>query len=456
MPFVQAFEGTPIEIWGPFFLLVIVIVWVAGFVIGFQLSLTILTLMGFLAAIIGLGVPALGLLGIGLLATLDALTRTYLLSGGLLRWNTLNYLLLVVMALNLPFLLRLNNPLVRVLQVFILLLTLELYISPEISQGMQDVLNIATMFGLLVYFARAIEDERNLFWLGLVSGGAAAMGGLVFYLQSEALPYINPNAWGFFPFTGMVSVCLAYHYQNKFSRSRLILLLLAAINAVWIIFSGSRGTILMAVVCLVYLFLASRNFTWKAAMLFVSALVLIWFSAQFVEQQAYALSRLNKSFDPNASLAERTSGRSEIARAGLEVFSRNPFGVGTGGFEASTGQVDFLNNNGRPAHSAWIKVLVENGIPGVVLLSAFILSFSLAGLRRRQEGLFLVGLLVTLVFVVTFISKEYQGKSLWFLAAGATTLLYREEVLKALVAAKSRLPQSVRRNNVGAVRGRQR
>src|SRR5215212_310194 len=175
------------EYWGIRFIAVTLLVWAASFVIGFQLGLNVLTLIGFGAAAIGIRKqPVIGMLGIGIICTLDPMTQTLLLSGGILRWNSLNYLMMVATVIGLPFLLRLNDPHTRVLQLFALLLGLELIVSPDISTGIQDLLGVLILFGFLVYFARACDQEHIWYWLGLVTGVLAAAGGLVYYLQQSS------------------------------------------------------------------------------------------------------------------------------------------------------------------------------------------------------------------------------------------------------------------------------
>jgi hypothetical protein len=49
-----------------------------------------------------------------------------------------------------------------------------------------------------------------------------------------------------------------------------------------------------------------------------------------------------------------------------------------------------------------------------------------------------LGISVTLTLAVAFISTEFQGKGLWFLAAGALTLLNREHMLAAAAGGKRR------------------
>jgi hypothetical protein len=73
-----------------------------------------------------------------------------------------------------------------------------------------------------------------------------------------------------------------------------------------------------------------------------------------------------------------------------------------------------------------MKVLSENGVVGGFLLLAYVASFAIVGLRkaRQSRDMMLVGVLTTLVLAVGFLSTEFSGKGLWFMAAGTTVLLH--------------------------------
>jgi hypothetical protein len=425
-------EHSTIQVWAPRFIVWIIIVWVASFAIGFETSLTILVLTGLVASVIGLRSPAVGLLGVGMLVTIDPMMRVYLLTGGLLRWNSFNYLLLLVILLNLPFLLRLNDPHSRLLQVLILLLSMELLISSDIQTGLQDLLTMITTFGLIVYIAKAHKQDQPIFWMGLVNGILAAIGGLFYYLMRSTLPYIDPNAWGFFPLGGLFSICLAYSYTKMNQKIRLFLILLAVVLCIWIFLSGSRGNTFTGLCCLVYLFLASRAITWKTLLIASALLLGLWISIQFINERTYAINRIEKLFNPQFTLNQRTSGRWDIALAGWDLFLNNPLGVGTGGFRFGVAGNDLLGGQPRPAHSAWVKILAENGILGFLILTAYVISFSIVGVRKRNQEQLLLGLLMTTIFAVNFISHEFQGKSIWFMAAATTVLLHPEDMIRHL------------------------
>lgn len=116
------------------------------------------------------------------------------------------------------------------------------------------------------------------------------------------------------------------------------------------------------------------------------------------------------------------------------MFLEHPLGVGTGGFPAMRlsapgAEPRFAPYSQMDAHAGWIKILGENGLPGISLMGAFVLSFAVGGWRSRNRDLLMLGFLATLVFGLGFVSTQYQGSGLWFLAAGVMVLLRPGSVL---------------------------
>jgi hypothetical protein len=430
--FSKAVDKSTAEFWGPPLVVMIIFAWIAGLIVGFELALTVLVIGGFVAAGFGLRLPGLGLLAIGILATLDTVTRNYLMEGGLLRWNTLNYWLILVILVYWPLILRLKDPNTRLLQVFTLLFALQILVSMRIFDGLADLLNIIAMFGIVIYFARSFREEGALIWLGITSGVLGATGMLVYYLQMDSLPYINPNSLAEFPLMALFAICFGFTPAVKLGRSRFLLILLAVLNFVMIYLSGSRGNLLTAVCCLVFLFLSTRDLSWKTFILVMTPVIGFWLTTQFVGQYVYTSGRLEKMLDTSYTLAQRTSGRSNLATAGWEIFLEHPLGVGTSGFRYTISSHRLYEGAERPAHSAWIRILAENGVLGIILFTAYVASFAVVGLRKREQGLFFSGLLVTLVLSIGFLSKEFHGKGLWFLVAGSIVLLHPEQLMDYL------------------------
>jgi len=427
------------DFWGPLLLVLTLGAWAAGAVLGFKTSLAVLTVIGFAAAVVGVFNPTLGLLGIGILSTIDAPTRHFIMTGGLWRWNTFNYWLLVVIGLSVPFLWRLSDPHTRLLRLLLLLLSLELIVSPNLSSGQQHLLNVVTVLGLLVYFAPASQNDALWYWLGMMCGSLGAAGGLLYYVQRDELPWINANAWALFPITALFGICLGFPAAAERKRGQLIFALLATTNFVWVFLSASRGNLLIATCCALLLILAVRGVRRRAVVLAAAALIVFWIPAQFTDLQDRALFRIEKLFNSSQSLAKRTSGRSDLVLGGWYIFVDHPLGVGTGGFGsawANLGRREGLSGFARgveiPSHSAWMKILAENGIPGIILLVSYVFSYAVVGWRSGDRQLLFLGSLVTVTFCVAWISTEFSSKGLWFLAAGATTMLHRRRIAALL------------------------
>ncbi len=433
--------------WGQRLTVLILLVCAASLLIGFKSSLAVLTIMGYGAAILGLRRPALGLLGIGILSTLDTTTSYYLFStGGLLRWNTFNYWLLFVMLLSVPFLLTLRDPQTRLWQAFVLLSGLQLAFTPDFLQGAFEFLGIITVFGMFVYFAANIGDKQIWYWLGIVNGTLAGAVVLAMFLQLDSLRY-SATIWPWTPLTGIFSTCLAMYFVGDRWREQLILALLTIVNVVWVFVSASRGAMLIVIVCVIFMILRMRSLSRRFAFLIIAMVLGVAVSSLFTDLRpgfvTGSLTHIDDLLDPTLSDVRRTSGRSDLALAGWYIFLNHPFGVGTGGFPSAwaslgslEGRLSFRGAIGREsvAHSAWIKVLVENGVIGILLLISYVFSFAVVGWRKSKQDrtLLALGLLVTVIFITAFISMEFNQRGMWFLVAGVISLLHRDDIVQRL------------------------
>ena len=423
----------PAATWGKRLVTFVVLAGVAGVVgIGFVNALVALTVVGFAAAIAGIRHPVLGLLGIGLLTVIDPVTRHLLLNtGGLLRWNSFNYWLLGFMLLFLVRLWRLSDPHSRLLGLLILVIASGLVMAPRLETGLQTLLNVSTVFAIVIYFQRTPTDAETMYWLGMVSGTAAAIGAYGFYTQLSSLSVMNKNAFAMFPLAGVLGACLAFPFAGNVRGRQPLLATLAAINLMWVFLSGSRGTFVVALVAIAFLFVSIRTALMRLTYIAAGVLVAAALSAVFSTLDHSAAARFDKLFDPSLSYEERTSGRANLAQAGWALFRQHPLGVGTGAFEDARAELEQPEVTTRwragmavPPHSAWIMVLAENGLPGIVLFLAYVTSFAIVGLRRRDPHLRWIGLFATATLAVAFMFTEFQGKAIWFVAAAATVLLH--------------------------------
>ncbi len=418
---------------GPVLCIVTTIVWLSSFAFGFETAVGILTLIGLGGAVIGLFIPTLGLLSISMLCTLDPITRVYVMTGGIFRWNTVNYLLILTMILCLPVVGRLRDVHTRILEAFLLLLLLGLTYSSDFENGIVSFLNISSILGLMVYFCRALGDGKVLLWVGIVNGTVAAVGATVYFISMNSIAYINPNAWALYPLTGLFCVCLAVASVKPGSTMHYVLSFLGMVNVVLAFLSGSRGAMLMALACLFYLLFTMGDAVARGTICVTGILMAGMLLMTFNEQGQVALHRVEKLLNDDLSADERTSGRAGIYEIGWDMFLENPFGVGTGGFkEEFAGQSGTHANRGlqRNAHSAWMMTLVENGFLGWFVFSLYVGSFALMSWIRRREGVLGLGLLVTCVLATSFIAREFQGKGPFLLAAGAVVFFNSRDRFK--------------------------
>lgn len=429
------------------------VVWAASAAVGFVRGVVVLTALGFGLAFLALWRPEVGLFGIGMLCALDTLSRRFVFTGDPIPWNTFNYLLLAVMVVRARDLIRyLSVPQVKILLALLVTLFVALWWSPDRENGKLHFLCILAYLGLLVFLERGTSNRAVLPWVATFVGSVTALGSPVFYLQEGALPYMNANAWAYFPLTGIFAATLAAPLAPKGSRISLALLTLTGLNGIWVFLSGSRGSSFVALCCTLYIVLklgVSLRSVGIAAVVLAGAMAV---STPFLGKSSFAMDKITKLFEGDRSLTNRTSGRSDLALGGWYIFVDHPMGIGTGGFApawsrlgARRGLSRFHMDTEFPAHSAWIKVLAENGVPGILLFLAFVGSFAIVGLGSGSSNGSALGILTTVVLAVAFLSTEFQPKGLWFLAAGSTVLLSR-------VSRRRRVPhedRAVRRVSAG-------
>lgn len=424
------FANPTVELVGLCYSVAILVVWASSLVFGFVFGLGVLTTIGFGAAVFGLTRPDIGLIGVSTLCVLNPPAQFFLTQGGIFRWNTLNYWLLVVMVISLPLLLKTRGLQIRLLQTLLIVVTIGLFYSQNLLSGLDSVLNLITVFGLLAYCFRAIPYTRCWYWMGIISGSIPAVGGFVYFIQLEQLPELNPNVWAYFPLTGLFCICLASGAAHQSSQKCTVLWLLATANSGWVFLTGSRGGMLISACCI--LFLLSQIPGQKHRLLCISVFVFLGVIAvvQFPDRWRFAVDRAQLLVDRDESVARRTSGRSDLYVAGVRMFLEHPVaGIGTGSFQTAWGQL--ANTEGlrlstrRPksAHSGWVKILAENGVLGIIVFACFIGTFACLGWQQFSAGHFSFGVTVSLLLCIAFLSEEFGRRGLMLLAAGGIAIL---------------------------------
>jgi MFS family permease len=426
----QPVSPSPIASWAKAWIAVILAASAGGLFVGIERAVMLLAAVGFAGALAGLRWRPLGLLSLGVLCTLDPMVRLLLKSEGLVRFNSLNYFLLLALLLNSKTLLQWRNGQLRLLVVLIVALTLGLLFSSGREAGVQHLFNLVSLLGVLVYVRRAGSNPQNWFWLGAVSGLAAVCFGVLFFLQRESIDYVNSNAWAYMPLTGLFAVCLGAAAGRPRRKGAVALTLLAVANVMWVVLSGSRGGMLVALVCVAFLAVTLKGGAVRAAALAAGAVAVIAMATFFLDDTRYTLEKVDTLFDSTKSSSKRTDGHMDLAIGGWYVFLDHPLGVGTGGFAPTWSELGsranvpmFKYGREMQAHSAWVKTLAENGVLGFLCLAAYVSSFAFVGWRSGRAAAFRFGVFVTMAMAMAFLASEFAAKGLWLLAAGATVLL---------------------------------
>src|SRR6185503_18003846 len=137
-----------VDRWGRYLVLASVVVWPSVVAIGFARAVSVLTFVSMAAIALGFFRPRIGMLGLGMALTLDAVSRMFLATGGIFRFNTLNYCLILVTMGFLPLLLIRNDVHTRLLLGLTLFLGSGILISAAPEMGAQHVLTLASVFGI--------------------------------------------------------------------------------------------------------------------------------------------------------------------------------------------------------------------------------------------------------------------------------------------------------------------
>ena len=445
--------------------LLLSLIWISSFVIGFKTAVAILTVCGFMLAAVGLAWPMYGLVGIGILCSIDAITRTFLMTGGWFRYNTFNYWLLFVIIFTLPIQAKQRDLHTWLMRGLAALLFTELVWTPSFKHGVLHILNFITVFGLFTYFYRCRKNPRMWYVSAMTIGLSSALGGLAFFLNQDGLSfvsvreeylkndifdrnYIDPNALVYFFLTAIFSLSMGLTSNSARGVERVYLYVLFAANLCCAFLVGSRGGILVASACAVYLLFAARSSSRRFQVMALTAISLLIFINAFPQFRDRTVHRVDKLMDEDLSAAQRTSSRSDLAIGAWRIFLENPIGVGTGGFEKSWANLENTQGLGKAklgkekaAHSAWLKVMAENGFPGLILFTGFVFSFLYAGLRTRRFAPLGVGLLVTFALSLCFMSTQFQSKGIWFIVAAGMVFIHHRIELPTL-------PRPVRRRRM--------
>jgi O-antigen ligase len=194
-------------------------------------------------------------------------------------------------------------------------------------------------------------------------------------------------------------------------------LILCLVVGQWLILSGSRGSWLITLTCLLIVFACSKMS--RKTILSVVAVGVVAVMLVLSTGRGQQTSKVfNKTVDSNRTLANRTSGRSTMWLVLPEVFAASPvWGWGPG----NAADTDYLFT-GRHLmfHSLYEQIIAECGLLGFIPLMLIIFSLMRRAIRHYKRfgevmpligivGFMLIGVSVT---AFDFVSGVYFGLAL--------------------------------------------
>jgi O-antigen ligase len=227
----------------------------------------------------------------------------------------------------------------------------------------------------------------------------------------------NPALMGL-PSALIVLLCLTdrgrYFLMESKAAGRLIVCLTIS---QWLILSGSRGSWLITISCLLIVFAFSAN-SRKTILVVLSLGCLATMLLLATDRGSMAATVFSKTVDGNRSLANRTSGRSAMWEVLPQVFAASPiWGWGPG----SGADVDYIYTHRHLIfHSLYEQIIAECGMLGFIplmIILGYLLKRGISHYRKIGEltplvgivGFMLIGMSVT---AFDFVSGVFFGIAL--------------------------------------------
>ena len=379
-----------------------------------------------LPALAGIGAFGIGLLSTALTLQVRPLTRFHAVAVAFLAWSAL---------------------------------TLFWTIDPDMtSERVTTYGQLVLLVWLLWQFGG--EPDRQLVLLQAYVAGAYLTAGDMIHNYLTGVNYVSSAGYGHPTFTSgkfrpndvafMLVLALPMAWYLSVRRGRGLLMwvnrLYAPVGMVGIFLTASRGALIPAVCALGIIPLTMGRLRHRSKVVIaVLAVLVVPITIAVVPQSSWERLATTRSDFESGSMTHRR----DIWRAGLEVFNQHTMlGVGPGNYEIAAGA--YLDRP-RPAHNAFLAVLVEQGVVGFVLFCALFA----VGLRQLRAMPFLERrfwgvMLFTLVIGLLPRNWDYK-KPTWFVlsalvAAGASARAQaraEEERRRGAGAGAGQLPRSV-------------
>lgn len=302
------------------------------------------------------------------------------------------------------------------------LLSLFWSINPEATSARVATYGQLALLAWLVWQLAGDEPRQRGLLQAYVLGAYLTAGDMIRnYLRG--VTYVSAEGYGHESFTSgafrpndvafmlVLALPIAWYLAVRRGRGPLMWMngLFVPVGMVGILLTASRGALIPAIFALGLIPLTMGKMRLRTRALAVGlACAAVPATIAVVPASSWARLATTKSDLESGTMTHRR----DIWRAGLEVFNQHPIlGVGPGNYEVAA--APYLDRP-RPAHNAFLAVLVELGTVGFLLFSALFV-VPLGGLRGMStlERRFWSVLLLTLAIGLLPRNWDYK-KPTWF------------------------------------------
>jgi O-antigen ligase len=280
-------------------------------------------------------------------------------------------------------------PTLPAVAVFVALVFVSLGASGDVGSGAAQALRYVQFAGLFFLLTQLVQTRTQVVQLFAVLTASAAIASIVGLVRvftdvtdRAAGPIADANDFGYV----LAAVLpIGLYLVSRGGRARIGWFIAVLLIGCAILGTLSRGTIVSLAVAALWAAVAGRlrlrSVAASAAVLGVIAAALLIFQRPFVDEHLHA-----KGVIAN----DNVQSRKALWRGALEMTADHPFlGVGTGQYRFRAAEYvvgDPLNMFEPVAHNAYLEVLAENGVFGLLAFATFIVGTWLLLRRARRNA----------------------------------------------------------------------
>jgi O-antigen ligase len=304
--------------------------------------------------------------------------------------------------------------------------------AESLSRWLSFVLQCFLYF-LLINLIQSKQDLKLALW-GHVLGGSILALMTIKTMTSQNFIRTDIAGLGINLAARMVGLNLLFSillYQMATGRlAKSVLLIAAVLSGMGAVVTLSRGNWYALAISIIVLATISaikggRQFTARQILLWLCIGCVVFFFLDTLIFTEHGIAKLTRRFQSAYTFSDSAGGRFDIWQEGWKLFLEAP--LWGHGFDSFAEKNPYLN---KPAHNAYVRISVENGLIGLVLFGLILGSvvrklWNLFWQRGANPFAVACGMaLFTFLAIASMVDSAVDRKYLWFVL-GLITLLLR-------------------------------